>query len=140
MNFYQDQIKWRHKLVPIVVSKNESYGVIDLLQYKNHYALNKKLNVFLGDYQKVFICRRCLISFTIENLLKLHKPKSENFDMTNIRTSPESHLHWKKFFHKNPLYFRIRQILKLIMRKIILVEVIKQPIFINKNRYLMVMK
>ena len=28
-------------------------------------------------------------------------------DKTTIRTSPESHLHWKNHFHKNPLYFRI---------------------------------
>ena len=28
-------------------------------------------------------------------------------NITSIRTSNESHLHWKKHFHKNPLYFRI---------------------------------
>ena len=27
--------------------------------------------------------------------------------MTTIRTSNESHIYWKKHFHKNPLYFRI---------------------------------
>ena len=37
----------------------------------------------------------------------LHKPKCENNDITTIRTSPESHIQWKKPFHKNPLYFRI---------------------------------
>ena len=46
-------------------------------------------------------------SYTSENRLKIHKPKSENFDITTIRTSSESHLHWKNHFHKNPLYFRI---------------------------------
>ena len=46
-------------------------------------------------------------SYTSEILLTLHKPKCENNDITSIRTSPESHLHWKKYFHKNPLYFRI---------------------------------
>ena len=40
-------------------------------------------------------------------MLKLHKPKCENNDITTIRISFESHLHWKKHFHKNPLYFRI---------------------------------
>ena len=40
-------------------------------------------------------------------MLKLHKPKCESNDITTIRTSAESHLHWKKHFHKNPLYFRI---------------------------------
>ena len=36
-----------------------------------------------------------------------HKSKCENNDITTIKTSNESHLHWKKHFHKNPLYFRI---------------------------------
>ena len=40
-------------------------------------------------------------------MLKLHKPKSENIDITSLKTSPDSHLHWKNRFHKNPLYFRI---------------------------------
>ena len=40
-------------------------------------------------------------------MLLLHKPKCENNDITTIRTSPELHLHWKKHFHKNPLYFKI---------------------------------
>ena len=41
LNFYQDQNKWKHKLIPIEVSKNESDKVIDLMIYKNHYALLK---------------------------------------------------------------------------------------------------
>ena len=56
---------------------------------------------------KIFVCRRCLNSYTSENMLKVHKTKCENNDITSIRTSDESHLHWKKHFHKNPLYFRI---------------------------------
>ena len=54
INFYQDQNKWKHKLIPIGVSKNGSDKVFDLLIYKNHYALIKKLNVFLGDHNKKF--------------------------------------------------------------------------------------
>ena len=63
--------------------------------------------MFLGDHNKKFICRRCLSSYTSENKLTLHKPKCENNNITTIRTSNESHLHWKKHFHKNFLYFRI---------------------------------
>ena len=37
----------------------------------------------------------------------LHKPKCKNNDICSIRTSSDSHLHWKKHFYKNPLYFRI---------------------------------
>ena len=40
-------------------------------------------------------------------MLRIHKQKCENNDITTIRTSPDSYLHWKNHFHKNPLYFRI---------------------------------
>ena len=58
LNFYQDKNKWKHNLVPIEISKNDSDRVVD----KNRYALIKKLNVFFGDHHKNFICRRCLNS------------------------------------------------------------------------------
>ena len=107
LNFYHDQNQWKHKLIPIEISKNNSDRVIDLAIYKSHYVLIKKLNVFLGDHNKKFICRRCLSSYTSENMLIKHTPKCENIDITSIKTSNESHLTWKKHFHKNPLYFRI---------------------------------
>ena len=34
----------------------------------------------------------------------LDKPECENTDITTIRTSRESHVHWRKHFHKNPYY------------------------------------
>ena len=40
-------------------------------------------------------------------MLKIHKPKCENNDISTIRTSRDSHLHWKKHFHKNAMYFTI---------------------------------
>ena len=40
-------------------------------------------------------------------MLRLHKQKCGDDNITTIRTSPESHLHWRKLFHKNPLYFRM---------------------------------
>ena len=103
MNFYQDNNNWKHKLIPIEVSKNDSDKVIDLLIYKNHYALIKKLNVFLGNHICKFICRNCLSSYTCENMLNKHKEECGDDNITTIKTSNESHLHWKKHFHKNPL-------------------------------------
>ena len=47
-------------------------------------------------------------SYTSENLLKLHKQRCEKNDITTIKTSNESHMHWEKNFHNNPLYFRIK--------------------------------
>ena len=107
LNYYQDQNQWKHKLIPIEISKNNSDKVIDLAIYKNHYVLIKKLDVFLGDHNKKFICRRCLSSYTSENMLMKHKEKCGDDNITVIKTSNETHLHWKKHFHKNPLYFRI---------------------------------
>ena len=61
LNIYQDQKKWRHKILPIEVSKNNSDRVIDLAIYKNHYFLIEKLDVFFGDYNKKFFCRQCRV-------------------------------------------------------------------------------
>ena len=77
LNFYQDGDKWNHNLIPIEISKNESDNVIDFLFYKNHYALIKKLHVFLGNHNKSFVCRRCLNSYTRENALTNHKKNVE---------------------------------------------------------------
>ena len=103
LNFYQDQNQWKHKLIPIEISKNDSDRVIDLAIYKNHYVLIKKLDIFLGDHNKKYICRQCLSSYTSENMLIKHKQKCGEDNITTIKTSPDSHLHWKKHFHKSPL-------------------------------------
>ena len=76
LSFYQDQNQLKHKLIPIEVSKNTSDRVIDLAIYKSHYVLIKKLNTFLGDHNKKLVCRRCLSSYTSENMLIKHKLKS----------------------------------------------------------------
>ena len=55
--FYQDQKKRKCSLIPIEINNDESDRVVDLLIYENHYALKNKVNVFLGDHNKNFICR-----------------------------------------------------------------------------------
>ena len=99
LTFYQDQSKWRHKLIPIEVSKNNSDRIIDLAIYKNHYVLIKRIDVFLGDHNKKHICRRCLSSYTSKNMLIKHNQKCGIDNITTMKTSPDSHLHWKKHFH-----------------------------------------
>ena len=37
----------------------------------------------------------------------IHIPQCENYDITSIRTSSASHLHWKDLSNKKPLSFRI---------------------------------
>ena len=98
----------------------------------------KKLHVFLGNHNKSFVCRRFLNSYRCENALTNHKEKCGEDNICTIRTSNESHLYWKKHFHKNPLYLGFMQISKLIMKKIILSWETKQPTFTNKILYLMV--
>ena len=75
LNFYQDGDKWKHNLIPREISKNESNKVFGLLVYKNHYALIKKVHVFLGIHNKSFIYRRCLNSYTCENAMINHTEK-----------------------------------------------------------------
>ena len=139
INLYQDENKWKHNLISIEISNNKSDGVVDLLIYKNHYALIKNINVFLGNHHKSFICRRCLNSYTSENMLKIHKPKCENNDISTIRTSPDCHLHWKKHLRKNPLYFRIYADFEAANEKDnSIIGKKKQLLFINKTQYLMI--
>ena len=37
----------------------------------------------------------------------IHKPKCENNDIITIRSSSDSHIHWKDHFHKNPFRYWI---------------------------------
>ena len=46
-------------------------------------------------------------SYTSENALINHKEKCGDDNICTIRTSNESPIQWKKYFHKNPVYFRI---------------------------------
>ena len=107
LNFYRDGDSWQHKLIPIEISKNESDKVIELKIYENLYALINKLHVFLGNHSKNSVCRRCLKCYTCEKALKNHKQNCGDDNICTTKTSNESHLYWKKHFHKNPIYFRI---------------------------------
>ena len=46
-------------------------------------------------------------SYTSENMLFKHKQNCGEDNISTLRTSSESHLHWKNLFHKNLLYFGI---------------------------------
>ena len=105
LNFYQDQNQWKHKLIPMEISKNDSDRTIDLAIYKNHYALIKNLDVSLGDHNKKFICRQCLSSYTIKNMSMKHKEKCGDDNIFVFRISNELHLHWKKTFSYKSIIF-----------------------------------
>ena len=67
----------------------------------------KKLHVFLGSKNAKFVCRRCLTCSKNLDVLIKHIERCRQQDIKVIRLSKESHLMWKKYFHKIPLYFRI---------------------------------
>ena len=71
LNFYQDQSNW--KLIPIEVSKNISHRGVDLIIYKSHFVLIIKLNVFLGNHNCSYVCRKCLYSYTSQKMITDHK-------------------------------------------------------------------
>ena len=106
LSVYQDQNKWKIKLKPFELSKIISYKLVDLLIDENHYVLNKKLNVFQGELDGKFVCRHCLTSFSCQNNLLKHKQRYEQQEITSLKPSDESHLYWKKHFHRNTLQFR----------------------------------
>ena len=74
LHFYLEDHKLKHKLIPIEISKIKTEKeVVDSLIYTNHYALNKKLNVFFGKEDNKSTCRQCLDSYTSENMIIKHK-------------------------------------------------------------------
>ena len=89
LNFYQEQNKRKHILLPIQIIKNETDRVTDLLVYKNHYVFIEYLNVFLGKQSCRYICKRCLNSYTNENLIIKHKQQNIHKKLTCTRTSLE---------------------------------------------------
>ena len=44
-------------------------------------------------------------SYTSQNVKIEHKQRCEQQKITSIRILQESHVYWRKYFHKNPLYF-----------------------------------
>ena len=131
--FYLDKKKWKHKLIPIELSKNKTDKVIDLLICKNHYALIKKLNVFIGKWDSKYICRNWLNAYTSDNMRIKHKQKCYmRHEITTIKTSNKPYTHWDKHCHRNPVFLGFMLISKLITKLMIHFLVIKQLIFRNK--------
>ena len=80
INFYRDQNKWKQKLIPIEINKNETDRVIDLLIYNNHYVFIKKFHKFSGNHNCNYFGRRGLNSYTSQNVSSKHKQQCEERD------------------------------------------------------------
>ena len=109
LNFYEDDNKWRIKLISIEVSKNDSVNrVTDLAFYKNHFVLIKKIYVFIGKEDNKFICRHCLPSYTTHNVLLNHIQICGQQEITSIKLGKEPYIYileksisWESFIFQN---------------------------------------
>ena len=62
----------------------------------------------MGKYSCNYVCRRCLNSYTCQNMLiKQNENSEQKQEITTIRTSDESHLSGTNHFDKNPFYVRV---------------------------------
>ena len=86
MGFYQDQKSSKPRLIHIEVSKNDSDRVVDLIIYKNHYALIKKSDIILRNHNCKFVCRKRLNSYIYQKMLIKHKEKCGQKQITIIRS------------------------------------------------------
>ena len=86
LGFYQSGTEWKHKLIPIEISTNDSDKVIDLMIYQKYYVLIKKSHVFLGIYDLKIVFRRCLSSYSPQIGLIKQEQSSEKQEKT-IKTS-----------------------------------------------------
>ena len=92
-------------LVPLYISKNnENRRIIDLILYKNHYILLKKLLVCIGKHDNIYVCRICLNSYSVQSELLTHKKLCGYKKESVYIPSKETHIKWNKIYQKMPIY------------------------------------
>ena len=110
---YLEEEENDYKLVPLYISKNiENRRNIDLILYKNHYILLKKLHVFIGKHDNGFVCRNCLSSYSVQSELITDKNLCGNKNKSVYNPSKETHVKWDKFYQKMSIYSIIMLISK----------------------------
>ena len=93
-----------YQLVPVYISKNiENRRIIDLILYKNHYILFKKLHVFIGKHDNIYVCRNCLSGYTVQSEFITHKRLCGNKNKSVYIPSKETHVMWNKCYQKMPI-------------------------------------
>ena len=105
---YSEEKDNDYKLVPLYISKNiENRRIVDLILYKNHYILLKKLHVFIGKHDNIYVCRNCLSSYSVQSELITHKKLCGNKKKSVYIPSKETHIKWNKYYQKMPIYSTI---------------------------------
>ena len=94
-----------YKLVPLYISKNiENRRIINLILYKNHNILLKKLHVFIDKHDNIYVCPNCLSSYTVQSKLITHKRLCCNKNKSNYIPCKETHVRWNKYYQKMQIY------------------------------------
>ena len=94
-----------YKLVPLYFPKNiENRRNIDLILYKNHYILLKKLHVFIGKNDNIYVYRNCLSSYSVQSELITHKRLCVTINKSVYIPCKETHVKWNKYYQKMPIY------------------------------------
>ena len=86
--------------IPVEISKNECDNVFDSIIQENHSVIIKTIHGLSVEHDCKFVFRRCFSSFPNKTVLIKHKESCKQQEISN-KTSNESHLFWKKHFHKN---------------------------------------
>ena len=94
-----------YKLAPLYISKNiENRKIIDLILYKNHYIILKKLHVFIGKHDNIYVCRNCLNIYSVQSKLMTHNILCGKKNKSVYIPSKKSHVKWNKYYQKMPIY------------------------------------
>ena len=95
-------------LAPIHINKNYLEPQIDLLLFENHYCLITKLQCLMNKSSHMkWVCRRCLIAFSSEDILNQHIDRCQKQQPINITFSWKEHLKFEDYHMKVPVPIRV---------------------------------
>ena len=100
----------KNSIVPLYISKNNlDKTIVDLLLYKNHYLLIKKLHTLLNnrDHHQNIVCRNCLSTYPSQEKLEQHRITCLDNDAMRYIKHHEKYLKWNKLYEKMPIYLTL---------------------------------
>ena len=96
-------------LAPLDISKNNlNKTIVDLLLYKNHCILIKKLHAYVvSNHDHKFVCRNCLSCYGSEDSLNQHRILCLDQKAIRYVPSKQKYIEWEKYPEKLPIYITI---------------------------------